>query len=430
MGLGVSFLLRGSDVHVLHKRPQNKPSQNCHPDPADAGEGSWLDRPLLSSTGLLLYFQLRGLSIRRAARTKFKIPGENPSPRARSTSVPCARPPSCCGLEWCSILIIVATITSPTARTFARPIWVDLAQLKNLDAIIDRYSERLQAEHEKLLDEETDSQFSEYYARPGMTDEQIASQKASIKQTLINKSGWGKETRSLTVDLSHGRQLEVRDFTEAADHAGLDDEIPFGFFLFYILKPFKVRVSLNSSWEEKLNISTEPSEAELSRAIFGSLSNWGKDVAAPALYRKWFQLRWLFWMLLCLCLVVGVSLFIGGFNDIRSANIEAAHKLLDHGIDSSNESQALSLVLAIESEYGGKVVAATPHIRAWVYLGLVTGVFLMLSLCPGLAIGLWRGKSYLRICRWWARFVAITVPLFVFVTFIRPWLVSWLVKQL
>jgi hypothetical protein len=114
----------------------------------------------------------------------------------------------------------------------------------------------------------------------------------------------------------------------------------------------------------------------------------------------------------------------------QSANKAEAYKLLQHGIDSSNEKQAISLILAIESDYGATIETSTSGARIRFYTILGFGVLTLLSFCPGTAIGLWRGSIYVTIYRWWMGFVLVSIPFFVFGAFVRPWIMNWLTKQL
>jgi len=79
--------------------------------------------------------------------------------------------------------------------------------------------------------------------------------------------GLGVETRTLTIDLSRGRQLEVQNFTEALEHTELDVETPLGFSLYYKTGDYKILVNLNTGWTDGLLIQTEPNDSELSQAV-------------------------------------------------------------------------------------------------------------------------------------------------------------------
>jgi hypothetical protein len=320
----------------------------------------------------------------------------------------------------------VATLITPTQRVFSRPILIDSQQLLQLDDVIDRCTAKLRVESERVLQEKANEKIKKLNLKP----EEIEAERESQRQYHRYVDGWGKETKTLTISLSRGRELEVRNFAEAMEHANLDSEIPIGFSLFYKTGTYKIRVSLGDSWTDDLKIAAEPNDAELSQAVFGSLCNWAKGVAPSLWQRRWRQLALVCQVILLPALLFGIILYMDSYTQTRSqsGNKEAAHKILEHGIDASNEKQALSLLLAINSDYGATVETNKNATRLRFYLISVIVILGLLSTCPGTAIGLWRGATQVKVYRGWMKFVLVTVPLFVFSAFLRPMIVSWFTK--
>lgn len=312
----------------------------------------------------------------------------------------------------------------PNERKFRLPIHVSLQQLKQLDEIVDRYAEKFLAESERLLEQNVDKVFNRYYRKEAQTEVEVQQIKATIRQSAIRDDGWCKESRTIVISLSHGRQLEVKNFTEAAEHPGLDKEIPRGLELDYKVYPLRVRVKIdNSIWLEGLEVSVKPNDSELAQAMFGSLSHWASDVAAPFWHQRWRQLRLLFFLVFLSGLFMSFGLVIGKSTD-QSRNKQEAHQLLEHGIDSGNEARAISLILALESGYAGQSTKGSN--RGLAYFVAVLFLLSLLIMSPANAIGLWRGKIVLAMYRGWTRFVSVTIPLFVVGAFVKPWVINWL----
>ena len=247
----------------------------------------------------------------------------------------------------------MATLIIPTKRVFARPILLDAKQLLQLDQTVDRCAEKLFTDSERQLTEKTTARAKDSVEKYGLSEERAQAE----EREWLKSRGWGVETRTLTVNLSRGRQLEVQNFTEALEHTELDVETPLGFSLYYKTGDHKIVVDLDMGWTDELLIETKPNDSELSQAVFGSLSNWARDVVTPIWQQKWFVSRGLFRFVLWMCFFFGVLLFFASYRQTRtqSANEAEAYKLLQQGIDSSNEKQAISLILAIESDYGATI---------------------------------------------------------------------------
>jgi len=158
----------------------------------------------------------------------------------------------------------MATLIIPTKRVFARPVLLDAKQLLQLDQTVDRCAEKLFADSGRQLAEKTTSGAKESVEKYRQSEEQA---QASAREFLMETYGLGVETRTLTIDLSRGRQLEVQNFTEALEHTELDVETPLGFSLYYKTGDYKILVNLNTGWTDGLLIQTEPNDSELSQAV-------------------------------------------------------------------------------------------------------------------------------------------------------------------
>jgi hypothetical protein len=102
----------------------------------------------------------------------------------------------------------------------------------------------------------------------------------------------------------------------------------------------------------------------------------------------------------------------------NSPYADAAHKLLDKGIDSKDLTKALELMLALESDYRPMNSTGIPR---WFLLVAFGGLFvcIALSIHPHIEVGLGKGRARLRHWNLWVRFVALTIPLFVVSTAAR-----------
>jgi hypothetical protein len=322
----------------------------------------------------------------------------------------------------------VASVIGPTKRQFAHPVLVDLSQLKQLDQILTDFGPKLRTELRKLNDDRANEAIKNLVDK-GSTLEK-ARETVSKDGYLSVPYGWTDDEREVTIYLNGGRRLEVTNFTEASEHISVETEIAYAFVILYKIGPFKTKIELETShWNDKpLSINVSPEDSEVAQSLFGALSNWGRSVSGGFWKQKWANSRFIFLVLAFFVLMFGMV--IGPldrnqrkFND---ANLrDQAHELLDHGIDSSNEKDAIRILLAMATEYGSFNATGTTW-RYWFWNSATLICLLLLATCPRVTIGLWAGERILTMQRWWMRFLAISIPSFVLVTILRTLLGEFL----
>jgi hypothetical protein len=263
---------------------------------------------------------------------------------------------------------------------------LDSSQLLALDQLMDKHVERLRVEGENILSEKVDARVQSTNSKKNLTPDELEKEIKSQRQSLIYMEDWTKEDRVLTMGLSRGRELKVQNFAEAIEHAELDEEIPFRFSYYYKTGKLKINIGLNSGWsEEGLTVETAPNDLETMQSIFGSLSNWANEASAPIWQQMWFSCRSVIRFILWMSFVFGLVSLAGIYYstpDTQAANKAEAHKLLQHGIDASNESRAVALLLAIESGFDTGVHDEKPRRIPWGYPALILGILACLSICP------------------------------------------------
>ncbi len=168
----------------------------------------------------------------------------------------------------------------------------------------------------------------------------------------------------------------------------------------------------------------------MSYEIFGELKNWADSVEAP-LWRQWLLLglRPLFRPGLALAVVILLSMLLNtspGPTEYKDALKQQARTLLHDGINQQNQTKALELMLALESDYippGTKPQQARKPIAGYLIAVYVLG---FLSFTPTLCIGIWAGKKRLRWWNWWLNFNTVTIPTLLLARYFVPQLFSTL----
>jgi hypothetical protein len=254
-------------------------------------------------------------------------------------------------------------------------------------------------------------------------------------------SDYGSETnKSLTIFLSRDRELKTSSFKEAMSHIASQSEITTGFE--YVVKMQHITTSVRLLPRKKdhqkkqdeeqqfLEINVSPQSDATSHEIFGELRNWADNVAAP-LWQQWllFYPRPIYRFGLIFVLVILLAML---FNtaptpaEYKDALRQQARTLLRDGITQQNQSKALELMLALESDYippDTKPPQAQKPI-AW-YL-IATYALGFLSFTPTLCIAIWAGTRRLRWWNAWTKFNTVTIPGLVLAHWVYPQLFSTL----
>ena len=204
----------------------------------------------------------------------------------------------------------------------------------------------------------------------------------------------------------------------------------------------KERIAKQTNWtlfdtednETELQITVEPRSTSLSQELFGVLKHWATGVQPPIWQRWILNIRFLGrWILFLWILILAAGFFSTAPPNFKEHYKQEARKLLDQGINSSNQQKALELLLAVESDYAPP--SAKPVPARWSSRSLITnliGLFAVsvIAFFPELCIGLWRGKQYLRWWQTWMRFVSVTVPGLLVARYVWPQLFSLVEKAL
>jgi hypothetical protein len=244
--------------------------------------------------------------------------------------------------------------------------------------------------------------------------------------------------KSLTVFLSNDRELKSSSFKEAMAHIGSLNELAKGFEYTATTESVRASVRLVRKQTDKkgepnahfFEIKVSPQSEVASYDIFLKLKDWADGVAAP-LWQQWllFEPRPLYRFGLAFTLLIfGLVIFNPGpsTSDYKDAVRQEARTLLRDGINQQNQSRAIELLLALQSDTlppGIKPIQSRKPIGWFVVAGYVLG---FLSFTPTLCLGMWAGKRRLRWWNLWMRFNTVTVPALVLARWVYPQLFSTL----
>jgi hypothetical protein len=323
----------------------------------------------------------------------------------------------------------MAKISIPTIRKVKPPLLIEAAHLEALDQIIERNLVGMREYNNKEIADEAAKRVRTYVHRRLISEQNAAAEEEKYKKEF-SASFEFREERSVSIYLTKGKEIKALTFSEAISQPVGDDELATGFLAYLKVGRMRAKVTLGpESWRPHLEVEVQPNDIELTQQLFGTLSNWASAFEAPKWQQRWVNMKWLPSSILFLWLMMGV-LFVPLAQWSQAgaqANKEEGRQLLSSGgVNASNEQRAISIILAIESEYSSTNVHAKPlGLKYWAYVifgGLILGA---VSIFPNTCIGLWKGRRRVAAWRWWIRLLTVGIPLSLLGYVLVPWVMYW-----
>jgi hypothetical protein len=323
----------------------------------------------------------------------------------------------------------MASVSFPTERTIQCPLLIEAHHLESLDKLLDQHYPQLQVDKEKRVAEEASRRTRQYLLKGYIKEDKAEAFEVKRKKELSDDYKY-REVRSVSIYLTKGREISAKNFTEAMNLPIGEDELPVGFSVVMRVGEIKATVNTGYRFERKLTVEVAPNDTEVALSLFGALSNWASGIEAPKWQQKWRKYRGIAGFLLIMLLMFGLfAIPFSNWSEAgKSAAREEARKFLTaNAINANNEQKAIELLLAIESGYSPPNVHAQPlGLKYWSYVFLGALILSVVTIYPGMCIGLWKGKGRLNAWRTWMRILTIGIPALLGTYVLIPWLLYWL----
>lgn len=312
-------------------------------------------------------------------------------------------------------------ISYPTVLTIRGPWLLDQAALEVLDEIFSDQRAALQ-QHAKAELESFARRRAQEDARPDTKPEELES---GVRWFVEHYRGsYDVSWSNAVLFLRGGRTVKAPTLGEAIKHPVGTDETAVS--MTYSLKVGKVEAEIalpaRYGFQPALQIDVSPQDDTSAQELFGALRNWALEYGPPPWQQRWLKLRgsfrflafgWL-WLFLMLWLSASTQVYKTDFR-------HQAHALLDKGVKSTDEVEALRLLLALSSDYDPAhklFYRPGPRFYGWLILGFAS--LMCLSFCPTTVIGVWAGKRSLERWKRWIIVLCITVPGYLLTAMLLP----------
>lgn len=311
----------------------------------------------------------------------------------------------------------MVSISSPTNMEIDGPWLLDSENLKDLDDVLDSCFARASEHRNQLIDtaiaEKLESQGK------GSVEE--------IRSEIAESYEFRSTFRKTLVYLPRGRTANATRFQELSSLPNVHEETPRGFDAVIRVASTEVKVGL-STWNRQLSIGVSSDDKQLSEELFGKLQNWATDIQPKRWLQKWLDWGPMWGRFSCFVwLFASIMTFavLAAPREAPSQTAQQARQIAEQGVTPSNQAKAIGLLLALETGYEP---ISTPPIRHypgkqyWLIVCLSLAVLLAISFPPKGGISLWKGRQSVFRQRNWIRFVSVSIPLFILMDILSPWL--------
>ena len=312
-----------------------------------------------------------------------------------------------------------------TNDTLEGPWLLDANALKTLDAILSKHWDLLESRRNQLLDLTVDDEYKKYEKQFINLSSDDVREKLEVFRRV--HPIYSVNYFQIYIHYKKSRYF-CESFESAFRERSLLDSSPTGFAIEFDSADIKCKVDLDEG--NGLSINVTPEEYLESQNLFLDVYQWATGQRAPYWQRLWRRIADRgFIPYLAAIILLGVVFLIMNFtqnnSDILQAQ-ETAQDLIDKGIDNSNVSEVLRLLL--QMQVLGQTTIKFP---SWFRVILITCAILglVIPVRPRVVLGIGKGQSYLRLWKLWLTIVGITLPSFAFYNFVLPYIID-LIRQI
>jgi len=289
-----------------------------------------------------------------------------------------------------------------------------------LDEVLTELWDKMQAEAEARIGRKIDDEIAQSEKRGEKADREKI-------ERFVKRTDYSPRKKKLTLYFATGQRLEVSTFDEALLHPQLSRDAVESFSIEMECGGIESEMSVGTWSDDTLHIRVRPEKHPLATEIFGALRNWASASRPSKWLTRWRRLGGFQWWVLFVVAFFTLAVWSDSRQDTakRIAKAEGG-KLLQDGVNSSNQSKAVEILLRLSTEYipPSTPAPALPH---WVYVFLAVGVVIAAALSispPGVVIGIGDGQKRVKRWRAWMRLASWTIPAFLFTNVLWPVVVS------
>lgn len=319
-----------------------------------------------------------------------------------------------------------------TEEDFSGPWLLDGDALLHLDAILDEEIGRLTIERNERLSQDSEASAKRLY--PNLSGSELVEKQEGFKKT------WLEETppvlnryrifKGVSVKFANKQTIEADSFKDIIRDYSASEAMPISFAVDIQCGEVRGKLTTRDYFDRKLSISVTPEDNRGARELFVVLRQWATNNMAPGWQTLWarissYGLHWVIWFVAVAFSFSAWGIYAAAktISPAEEAAKVKAYQLIDAGISNANLQEAIETMLMLQTKYypgqSTSVLIPLPGwLKAWFIVGLA--VCTILSIRPGVVLGIGKGTARIKVWRQWLNIVWVTIPGLVFASFGWP----------
>ncbi len=321
-------------------------------------------------------------------------------------------------------------IQYPTEVEMPGPWLLEDQALLQLEQILDDEWKRLETRRNSLIEVEADEKIREWQDS-GLL--KTPKEKKDKRQEFIRNPSYtlARSNKNIVLFLKNKGTYPTDKFSSALRDNALLDETVTGFSV--DMESADIRYKIRTkSWSDELHINVSPENTTEAREIYVSLRDWAEKNSLPYWQRLWnkiYGINWYVWLIL---VFMSLMIWSATLSSSTSNAKQRAKDLLNTGITQQNTSEAIELLLIIQTDYDPMAPPVNIKIPSWLKILFWSGLVLntLLSFRSKTLLGIGKGRKKLSNWKIWYKFIGITIPGLIITSFIWPLFVEWILKSM
>ena len=253
------------------------------------------------------------------------------------------------------------------------------------------------------------------------------SKKKALKEHRKDiEDSWAyRNKKKIEIEIGKAKRVTVNRLIDATKNLALENDLPTGINIELLTNDIDVSLSVEKSYNT-LRLRVTPDDKEFSRKVFSDFNDWVNKYRPRRWEQLWNSLYGLQWILFPIFSGVLITFASVNTTTYKSEAINVAHSLLENGLHIDESTQALEILLTLETSYvpAEKVVSDPIWLGYGILILFLTAI--VLSIRPKFDIAIGKGKSRIYLWKWWIKLISITVPTFLFGTIFLPKIMQYL----
>ena len=312
-------------------------------------------------------------------------------------------------------------IIHSTRSEIKTPLLIDKTQLDTLRVVLADEWSRWMVEYDKSLNHEIDVRLKKDPSCHGGKERNPEVVRESLRKDLMARREF-RIVKNYIVNLRKGDAVSFDDFDSLLRSPFLIDKEVRGLKIHQEAGLRSCEITISDS---ECEIDVNPSLDVFAQQTYTVLRNWQSDISP-----SWWLRLWDEWHGIALLIWFIVWAILSNAHDKKSESqgmktaIASAYDIVKTGVSDVNRDKALELILI--KQYGYSGVSVVVEYGWWYYIVVVGGFFYscLLFVKPKIAVGIGVGERKVWLWRRYIKFMAITLPVFVFTTFFWPRVMS------